>query len=267
MSAPPFMQMYWSDYFGDTRHLSCEQHGAYLQLLGSMWLAGGSLPNDARKLAKITGCTASRWAKIAVDVLAFFDIAADTLTHKRIGIELEKAHEKSIKRAEAGSRGGTAKALKTHAPDVAIATDLPQHLPEPEPEIEVSEANASSPRTAPSNGFPEFWSAYPDKVGKRPAAEAYAKALKRITGPDPPGVLLAGVERAKASRKWREGIIPNPATWLNQDRWEDEPAEVIPLHGQPHERPHHDAKFDSRQANYATHDRGADLAARLHGKP
>jgi uncharacterized protein YdaU (DUF1376 family) len=136
MSAPPFMQMYWSDYFGDTRHLSCEQHGAYLQLLGSMWLAGGSLPNDARKLAKITGCTASRWAKISGDVLAFFDTADGLLTHKRIGFELEKAREKSIKRAEAGSLGGTAKALKSNKPIVANDTRLLKHLPELEPETD-----------------------------------------------------------------------------------------------------------------------------------
>lgn len=136
MSAPPFMQMYWSDYFGDTRHLSCEQHGAYLQLLGGMWLAGGSLPDDARKLAKITGCTASRWAKIAGDVLAFFDIADGLLTHKRVGIELKKAQEKSIKRAVSGSRGGTAKALNSHKANIANATVLPQHLPEPEPDTE-----------------------------------------------------------------------------------------------------------------------------------
>jgi uncharacterized protein YdaU (DUF1376 family) len=136
VSAPPFMQMYWSDYFGDTRHLSCEQHGAYLQLLGSMWLAGGSLPMDPRKLAKITGCTAARWAKISDDVLAFFDCAEGALSHKRVGFELEKAREKSIKRAEAGSLGGAAKSLKAHAPKVAIATNLPKHLPEPEPEPE-----------------------------------------------------------------------------------------------------------------------------------
>ena len=130
MSGPAFMQMYWSDYFGDTRHLTCEQHGAYLQLLGSMWLSGGSLPDDAKKLAKITGCTASRWAKISTEVMAFFDAENGELTHKRITFELKKAFEKSIKRAEVGSLGGRAKSLKNNNTVVAIATVLPEHLPD-----------------------------------------------------------------------------------------------------------------------------------------
>jgi uncharacterized protein YdaU (DUF1376 family) len=131
------MQMYWSDYFGDTRHLTCEQHGAYLQLIGSMWLAGGSLPNDPRKLAKVTGCSASRWAKIADDVLDLFTIEDGQLTHKRVTFELEKANEKSIKRAKAGSLGGKSKSLKTQETDEAIATGLLKHLPEPEPDTPI----------------------------------------------------------------------------------------------------------------------------------
>lgn len=74
------------------------------------------------------------------------------------------------------------------------------------------------------NGFARFWEAYPEKVGKRAAEAAYHKALKRLGGHDPAGVILAGVQRAMSSRKWREGIVPNPATWLNQDRWEDDPG-------------------------------------------
>lgn len=127
MSAPPFMQMYWADYFGDTRHLSCEQHGAYLQLLGSMWLAGGVLPNDPRKLAKMTGCTASRWARIQADVLALFEVEGDCIQHKRLKLELKKAREKSIKLAEVGSLGGKAKALKTLEPPLANATETPAY--------------------------------------------------------------------------------------------------------------------------------------------
>lgn len=136
MSEMPFMQMYWSDYFGDTRHLTCEQHGAYLQLIGTMWTAGGTLPADPRKLAKITGCTPSRWAKISPEVMAFFTLSGDVITHKRVTFELEKAREKSIKRAEVGAKGGRAKALKNKESDLAIATDLLKHSPEPEPELE-----------------------------------------------------------------------------------------------------------------------------------
>lgn len=122
-------------------------------------------------------------------------------------------------------------------------------------------------RFAKPNGFAQFWEAYPSKVGKPVAEKAYAKALKRIPGPDPPAVLLAAIGRARTSRKWLDGIIPNPSTWLNQDRWLDEPAEVISLHGQPHERPDNDPKFNRRQANYAASDAGFDAAAGRSWKP
>lgn len=118
------------------------------------------------------------------------------------------------------------------------------------------------------SGFADFWDLYPSKVAKRAAEKAYVQALKRIKGPDPPSVLLAGVVRARSSRKWLDGIIPNPATWLNQDRWEDQPAEIVNL--QPrhsHERPHHDAKFEARQANLARAFAGADSAARQPREP
>ncbi|HYC66661.1 YdaU family protein [Brevundimonas sp.] len=111
MSAP-FMQLYVADYLGDTRHLTTEQHGAYLLLLMAMWRADGRLPNDPKKLARIVCCTPSRWAKIGGDVLEFFDVDGDDLTNARLGLELEIAQEKSIKRARSGRLGARANALK-----------------------------------------------------------------------------------------------------------------------------------------------------------
>ena len=70
--------------------------------------------------------------------------------------------------------------------------------------------------------FDAFWNAYPKKVG-RGAAE---KAFKKIK---PSGDLLQkmldAVEQQRQSDQWRRDngqYIPNPATWLNQTRWEDE---------------------------------------------
>lgn len=69
---------------------------------------------------------------------------------------------------------------------------------------------------ATPNGFADFWSAYPEKVGKG-AAESAWKKLK----PDLQTVLKA-IEAQRKSEKWLGGYIPNPATWLNQKRWLDE---------------------------------------------
>ena len=89
-----------------------------------------------------------------------------------------------------------------------------------------SESNTESESESESNvrarSFDRFWSAYPRKVGK----EAARKAFRRVSAPIE--TLLDAIERQKRSRQWQEEngrFIPNPATWLNQGRWEDEPLQ------------------------------------------
>lgn len=77
------------------------------------------------------------------------------------------------------------------------------------------------PYNPPLAQFDAFWAAYPNKTAKRAARTAFERALKRISHTDPVSLLLSAIERAKRSRKWREGFVPNPATWLNGDCWED----------------------------------------------
>lgn len=69
-----------------------------------------------------------------------------------------------------------------------------------------------------SEGFDEFWKAYPKKVAKGDAAKAWKQtARKRPAMPE----LLAALEAAKAG--WRDRqFIPYPASWLRAERWADE---------------------------------------------
>ena len=76
------------------------------------------------------------------------------------------------------------------------------------------------PPIVPQGTFDRFWEAYPKKVGK----EAARNAFRRVRGVSIETILQA-IARQKDSRQWREEngrFIPNPATWLNQGRWEDE---------------------------------------------
>lgn len=76
----------------------------------------------------------------------------------------------------------------------------------------------TNPNTKP-NQFDAFWDVYPKKVGKGAAQKAFEKVKVPVAD------LISAVERQKNSEQWRkEGgkYIPNPATWLNQGRWEDE---------------------------------------------
>lgn len=197
------MQLYVADYLGDTRHLTTEQHGAYLLLLMTMWRSDGRLPNDARKLARITGCTASRWAKISDDVLAFFEVDGDDLTNKRLMFELKKASEKSIKRAEAGTKGGEAKALKNNKAEVANGTVLPKHSSEPEPEPE--DKGAVVERASAADDWPE---------GKAidHAALLVIEAATVFLDPSRQMLLVTTTGRLDAWRKagasWEHDVVP-----------------------------------------------------------
>lgn len=71
--------------------------------------------------------------------------------------------------------------------------------------------------------FEIFWNEYPRKVGKKEAFRAFKKANMPVQ------VLLSAVREQKQSTMWtKEGgrYIPNPATWLNQGRWDDKPIKL-----------------------------------------
>lgn len=74
--------------------------------------------------------------------------------------------------------------------------------------------------------FDYFWAAYPKKTGKKAARRAWDKAR----GKPPIAQVVAAVEAQKLWPQWTRDdgqYIPNPATWLNQGRWDDEPPTVI----------------------------------------
>ena len=82
--------------------------------------------------------------------------------------------------------------------------------------------NQSSEPPLQERRFAEFWEEYPKKVGKKAAQTSWNKIkpdtelFERI---------ISAVATAKRSEQWNKEngrYIPNPATWLNQGRWDDE---------------------------------------------
>jgi uncharacterized protein YdaU (DUF1376 family) len=135
MSERPFMQLYVSDFVGDTLLLSTEHIGAYLLLLIALWNADGVLPADDVKLARVARMTVKKWKSVSSEILPFFCVEDGVLTHNRLTNELHKSERQSELRAAAGSRGGAATALKNKGSKPAFAkakgAARPQHLPEP----------------------------------------------------------------------------------------------------------------------------------------
>lgn len=77
--------------------------------------------------------------------------------------------------------------------------------------------------------FAEFWSAYPRKIAKLAAVEAWGKA---IASGATPADITAGARHYAAAREGQESrYTAHPATWLNQMRWTDQPDAVPDGHG------------------------------------
>jgi len=70
------------------------------------------------------------------------------------------------------------------------------------------------------NEFDQFWAAYPRKTGKGAARTSFAKAIKKTTL----AKMLRTLAWQRESEQWLSGFIPHPTTWLNQERWDDEPT-------------------------------------------
>ena len=226
MSAP-YMQFYVADYLGDTRHLTTEQHGAYLLLLMTMWRSDGVLADDPAKLARIAGLTVARWHKISADIMAFFTPCEGGITQGRLAAELTIADEKSEKRSQSGKAGARAKALKSNKAASANASRLLKHSPEPEPEktIEANASLSSAPPPASPMTYPEpfeaAWKAYPHVKGRssKPKALGYWRRLSPATREALPSAV------ARYARDGREPKAdcgaPAMQRWLSEARFSD----------------------------------------------
>lgn len=74
-------------------------------------------------------------------------------------------------------------------------------------------------RARGDGAFDRFWVEYPKKVGKGQAQKAFSKVSVPVE------TLIEAVQRQRNSVQWQKDggqYIPNPATWLNQRRWEDD---------------------------------------------
>jgi len=131
------------------------------------------------------------------------------------------------------------------------------------PSIHATPRHATVDKKSPSDSsarrFDEFWSAYPKKTGKDAARKAFDR---RKVDDALLAAMLAAIAVQVRSKQWQdEGgrFIPNPATWLNQGRWQDEGATVVgprPVgaarHWTPDDCPHDARHFSRQDCEHAT---------------
>jgi hypothetical protein len=91
---------------------------------------------------------------------------------------------------------------------------------------EQTEESKKEAQTLLQKRFDLFWAAYPKKVGKKDALKAFKNAKVDSELFDK---IMTAIGRARTTDQWQRDngrYIPNPSTWLNQGRWDDEYKEA-----------------------------------------
>lgn len=113
MAAFPAMPLYTDAYLADTRHLTTEEHGAYLLLLMCAWRnAGCELEDDNKSLARITGLTPARWRRLRCRLETFFVIEDGKWRQRKLSAVHDDVAARVARNRVNGARGGRALAAK-----------------------------------------------------------------------------------------------------------------------------------------------------------
>lgn len=251
LRAQPYIPLYVQDFMTDEKLNECsaESTGVYIRLMcvmhkseqyGTILLKQKDKQNGKQNESKIS-CFAFKLQKhmpyqadvieralrelVEEDVLT---IDGDALIQRR----MVRDGNISLIRANAGSKGGKIAQGKSFAGSFAKAKSKAKEQAkeqanseyeyEDEIEDEIKVKGTKKRMTYDDPGFQAFWSAYPKK-------EAKVSALKAFEKVNPDRVLLSqmigAIEERRKTEQWQKDggqFIPNPTTWLNQRRWEDE---------------------------------------------
>lgn len=111
-------------------------------------------------------------------------------------------------------------ATERYEPNGRFAEILEEHVSTPNPKR--NESGRAEKRAIEAEFYETFWPAFPNKCGKPRALSAFLKARGR----DSLSNIMAGLNRyvdeKPPDRPWL-----NPTTFLNQERWNDQPAPVL----------------------------------------
>lgn len=232
MSHKSWMPLYWGDYLGKTTHLTVCEHGAYLLLIGHLWTAGGSTPDDDLRLQRICRCTAEEWSRIRPMIESFFTITHGKWRHARVTAELEKAEKTYEKRAKAGRESAIKRNDLSRSPIGKRGQPQPQPQPQSEEKIlhlfpseKTENQNHTEPKkdSASPDGFAEFYAAMPKRTDRPDSIKAWNSRV--VKAGIEPAIVIAAAKRYAADVKSKgtdTQYIKTPGPWLRAERWKDE---------------------------------------------
>lgn len=254
----PFMPLHVHRLLTSETWIEAADHPFLGHALLSLWAASwhevpaGSLPNKARVLARLAHRTLEEFGSIAEIVARQFVLCSDgRLYHPvvaEVAIEAWKhkkgdqdrtraAREAKLRKKRQGSDNGCHRGSDNDRHDdrdddsgrlqeKGQGQGEGQDPPSPPAPVAPVRAKRKPKRLSVdgtldvfSPGFLAFWAAYPQKVKKQEAWNAWQRdGLDEFTK-----TLLRDVtERAARDDRWLRGFVPDPTTYINQRRWQDD---------------------------------------------
>lgn len=113
---------------------------------------------------------------------------------------------------------GTQSSADDHHKRDLFGSDAPPSPAESQRQRSSAERNATNAAL-----FGEFWDTYAHKVGIGDARKSWTKACKKA---DPREIINAAARYAASQRGTEKRFVAHAATWLNGERWLDEPEYV-----------------------------------------
>ena len=218
-----FYRFHIGDFVSHTVHLSAMEELAYRRLLDMYYDTEQPIPLETERVSRRLRMD----TKDVESVLSEFFVKGENgWSNTRCDEEIASYHARSSSNRSNGKQGGRPK--KTQSVILAIPT-------ESEPKAKITLTKNQEPRTknikppiSPKGDdvnpgpFDLFWQAYPKKVGKEAARRSWAKLREPVAHL---AWILTALKWQIASDDWTRDnrqYVPNPATYLNQGRWQDE---------------------------------------------
>lgn len=202
------------DYRKNTGHLTNDQDLAYRRLLEMYYDTEQPIPLETQWVARRLRVDTESVDLVLSD---FFTKTESGWKHDRCDQEIAKYYALAERNRNNGKLGGRPKKTQPEPSGLPVGT---QSEPTGKP-TKNQEPRTKNQTSSVDEGFVRFWAAYPKKIGKGAAEKSWSKAHINGSIND----IIAAIEAQKKSEQWRKDggqFIPNPATWINQRRWEDD---------------------------------------------
>lgn len=234
----PYFHFYVDDWLSSPKvtMMTPAQEAAYLRLLCYAWNDPTcSIPDDDHTLAALTRLN-EHWFNGGSTVVKRCFIPKPGHPGRLYNPRLQREWNKRVTRSEASKQAGIQSGVARRHQRTTVQHMLnnketrdtekekspPRTPPLKERETEKKESTSLVHRTPLDERFDTFWHSYPRKIGKGAARRVWTRIKP---SPTLLTTILNAIDTSQLSEQWQQEhgrYIPNPATWLNQERWEDE---------------------------------------------